>query len=239
MNILITGASSGIGKALACHYLSRGNTVYGGGRNPPRLQQLADEYPQFHPLMFDVCDIQACRQLIGTIEEPLDLVILNAGNCEYVDGEFRRDVFQRMLETNFLSVVNCVESLDGRIRSGGQLALMSSSVTLTPLAGAEAYGASKAALDYLGKTLAVSLTPKAIDVSLIQPGFIITPLTRRNSFDMPFCLTAEQAAIRISKGLHRRKSLIRFPNRLIFCLKLLAWIPAQLRYKLFYGTSNS
>ena len=98
-------------------------------------------------------------------------------------------------------------------------------MTTLPLTRAEAYGASKSALDYLARTLAIDLAPQNIDVSLIRPGFVDTPLTQKNTFKMPGIISVEQAATLISKGLQQRKLEINFPRSFFYVLKALSLLP--------------
>ncbi|WP_199610683.1 SDR family NAD(P)-dependent oxidoreductase [Flocculibacter collagenilyticus] len=247
-NILITGATSGIGEALAANYIANGHRVFGCGRNEEKLNALALEHAQngssnFIPLAFDATDLSACHQAAESVmqslggssnnDAKLDKVILNAGGCEYIEPlQFKSAPFEKMMTTNVLTMTNCIEAFATFLSAGSQLAIMGSSVTLLPIAKAEAYGASKAALSYLANTLRLSWEEKNIAVSLIEPGFVKTPLTDNNNFDMPFCISAEEAAERIAKGLAERQSTIRFPKRLIASLKILSWLPGSISHKL-------
>ena len=161
---------------------------------------------------------------------PLDLVILNAGNCEYIDDarRFDAELFARVVNANLIGTANCLSSMIPRVKRGGRIAVVSSSVTFLPLTRAEAYGASKAGLDYLTRTLAIDLAPHHIAVSLIRPGFVDTPLTRKNDFPMPGRVSPEQASAAIRKGLAKGKSEICFPFGFITILRLLSWLPHRL-----------
>ncbi len=237
MNILITGASSGIGEQLAQDYLNEGHHVYCCGRNEERLQRLAAEFPEHATVLtFDILDLAACRARLGTAEQ-LDLVILNAGTCEYVDAsKFDAELFKRVVETNLVGVANCIEAVQGRIRKGGRLALMGSSAGYLPLPRAEAYGASKAAVHYLAKTLAITLRPLAIEVTYIAPGFVETPLTGRNDFPMPMLISTEQASSAIREGLAKSKGEIHFPKRFTYWLKVIGRLPWRLQSALIRRT---
>lgn len=114
------------------------------------------------------------------------------------------------------------------------LGLMSSSVRYVGLPKAHAYGATKAAIAYLVHSLALELSPKGITVGCISPGFVETPLTDANQFDMPFLMSAEQAAQRIVSGVNKKKKEIAFPRRMMWMLKLLALIPPRMRFKLLH-----
>ena len=230
MNILITGASSGIGQQLAIDYLSEGHIVYACGRNKERLDQLTDKFPKLAiGMMFDIQDLDACRSQLTNLE-PLDLIILNAGTCEYIDAkQFDAQMFKRVLETNLVGLANCIEAVQPSISQGGRLALMGSSSSYIPLPRAEAYGASKAAVHYLARTLAITLAPMDIQVSYIAPGFVETPLTGRNDFSMPMIISTAQASTAIRKGLAKGKAEIHFPKCFTGLLKFLGLMPWALQ----------
>ncbi|MDC1509402.1 SDR family NAD(P)-dependent oxidoreductase [Oceanospirillaceae bacterium] len=228
--ILITGASSGIGMHLCNSYLLAGWHVIACGRS---MQKLQDAMPSDHnELTLCTFDINQPTQAIETLKQfdSLDCVILNAGTCEYMDDPLSFDsaLFKRVIETNVIGTGYCLEGVIGNIKRGGQLAIVSSSVTLLPLTRSEAYGASKAALDYLARTLAIDLSPKDIAVSLIRPGFVDTALTQKNTFSMPGIISGEQACKYIMRGLEKRKLEINFPKLFFFTMNLLAFLPNKL-----------
>ncbi len=233
MNILVTGASSGIGQQLALDYLAEGHRVYGCGRDRKRLEHLTAAFPDHAtPLVFDIMDLGACRTRMANLE-PLDLVILNAGTCEYIDAkQFDAAMFKRVVETNLVGLANCIEAVQSRIAPGGRLALMGSSVSYLPLPRAEAYGASKAAVHYLARALSITLAPLDIQVSYIAPGFVDTPLTGRNDFPMPMMVTTERASIAIRTGLAKGKAEIHFPKRFTGLLKAMGAMPWALQKSL-------
>lgn len=231
--ILITGASSGIGAALAKQYADNGYQVFACGRNIQRLEKLAQHSSNITTLICDVTDKQQIAH-VQTELPALDILLLNAGDCEYIDDplNFDGDLFARVITTNLISVGYCLESWLRLVKEGGQLALTSSSAAFLPLPRAEAYGASKAAMTYLGKTLHIDLKPQKIAVSVIHPGFVETPLTAKNTFAMPNIITSEQAALHIVKGLNKRRTEINFPCGFILIMKLLAILPFTLWLKI-------
>lgn len=230
--VLITGASSGIGKALALHY-AKDHIVYACGRDQGRLSQLAELGDNVRTLVFDVTNANQVATVCAQVGH-IDIVILNAGDCRYIDQPlaFDANAFQSVLNTNLISVGYLLEALLSKIKSGGQVVLVGSAVTLLPLPRSEAYGASKAGLAYLAETLAVDLKKHDISVSLVSPGFVKTPLTDKNDFDMPFMLTPQEAAVRIATGVKKGKFHIAFPLRLILPMKLLALLPRRLWVKM-------
>ncbi len=233
MNILLTGSSSGIGLQLARDYLAQGHHVTCCARNAATLLTLQAAYPTtMRSCLFDVADLQQCRDQLES-SGPFDLVILNAGTCEYIDvSAFDAESFARVVETNVLGVANCLELLLPKIEQSGSLALMGSSSSFLPLPRAEAYGASKAAIEYLARTLAIGLKRRDIAVSYIAPGFVETPLTDRNDFPMPMRVDVEFASRRIRDGLARRRPEIHFPKAFTWTLKLVAMLPDGLQRRL-------
>jgi len=224
--VLITGASSGIGRQLATDYHALGWQVIACGRDKDRLQQT----PAETHLIFDVQDLPQILEAAKELKEPLDLVILNAGTCEYIDDakQFDAQLMQRVLNTNVIGVANCLEAFNGSLRDGGQLALMGSAATHLPFSRAQAYGASKAAIVYLADSLRVDLKPYEIDVSLIQPGFVDTPLTEKNTFNMPGLISVKEASNAIIRGLDQRKSNIYAPRLFNWILRCLGSLPSPL-----------
>lgn len=230
MNVLITGSSSGIGLKLAHDYLSQGHTVYCCGRNQSALDELAAIFPSNgQSLCFETTDRASCAEALKDLPS-LDLIILNAGTCEYIDvSNFDSAAFERVVNTNLVGTANCLEFLLPELSQGGQLALMGSSSSYVPLPRAEAYGASKAAIEYLAKTLAISLKSRQITVSLIAPGFVETPLTDLNDFPMPMLVKAEFASKKIQQGLSKRLTEIHFPKPFTLALKFIGLLPSSIQ----------
>ncbi|NKB35174.1 MAG: SDR family NAD(P)-dependent oxidoreductase [Pseudomonadales bacterium] len=237
MNILITGASSGIGKQLASDYLADGHRVFCCGRNLQALEELKQQHPDSAILLnFDVASLEDCGESLSSLQS-LDLVILNAGTCEYIDAEnFDAKTFSRVIRINVEGTANCLEYLIPMIKAGGTLALMGSSSSFLPLPRAEAYGASKAAIEYLARTLSISLKPSDINVSYIAPGFVETPLTERNDFPMPMQVDVIFASSKIRKGLENSKELIHFPGKFTWILKIIGILPNRIQQFLITKT---
>lgn len=238
---LITGASSGLGRELAVQYAKAGWQVLAVARSADALNDLHRQHQTIHALPLDLTDHSAFVAAVATISEQipaLDLVILNAGSCDYVDaGNLPLDIFERTMALNFQAQVAAVKLLLPLLQksSDGTLALVSSLAHLFPFTKAQAYGASKAALSYFADSLRVDLTDSAVRVCLIEPGFVDTPLTQKNDFKMPFLLQVGDAAERIRAGLAAQHLRIRFPKRLVFSLHLLNLLPYSLRCKVAAG----
>ncbi len=220
---MITGATSGIGKALTMTYLNQGERVIACGRDAEKLEQLTQESPNVCPLCFDLTDYLS----YPTLDEQLDLIILNAGDCIYIDNpvEFDAQAFERLIQINLISVGYSLQKWLPNLKPGGRLVLVSSSAALLPLPRAEAYGTSKAALSYLAKTLALTLPRHGIRVSLVQPGFVDTPLTKRNTFAMPMLLSSQRAAQKIVAGIAQGQAEINVPFGFVLMMKLIRMLP--------------
>jgi NAD(P)-dependent dehydrogenase (short-subunit alcohol dehydrogenase family) len=238
MRIMITGATSGIGKALALAYSNDGHEVIACGRNPEKLAQLSQGRANIRTLCFDLTQYQDYPDLEQSFpelaHEALDILIFNAGDCEYIDDVMHFDAqrFEKIININLISVAYGLQAWLSKIKMGGRLVLVSSSVQYLPLSRAEAYGASKAALTYLGRTLSIDLAQHKIAVTLVHPGFVDTPLTERNKFAMPMLVTSELAAEKIIHGIAKGKSDISFPGVFIFIINTLALLPFSLWRKL-------
>ncbi len=239
--VLITGASSGIGAQLARDYLTDGWLVFGCGRRAEKLAEIKG----LVPLTFNITNRDQVIDSARQIENPLDLIILNAGDCSYIDQPWQFDdlLFERIIRINLISVGYCLHAFLPLLAPNGRLALMGSSAAYLPLPRAEAYGCSKAAIRYLAKTLAITLanTPQQqqIGVSLICPGFVKTPLTDKNDFPMPMLIDVQQASQRIRQGLARGQREIHFPRRFTLIMKLLALLPDALWRTLIRKTTTS
>lgn len=238
---VITGASSGLGRELALQYAAQGWQVVAIARSMERLAQLCQQSPLIQSLVVDLTDEHAVAQsavLINAMLPSVDLIILNAGSCEYVEADnFDLGAFERTFAVNFFAVVAAVKFWLPLLKKTGkaQLAIVSSLAWLFPFTKAEAYGASKAALSYFTDSLRVDLTGQGIQVSLIEPGFVDTPLTRKNDFAMPFLLPVADAAKRVRVAIAGGKLRCRFPLRLSVSLQLLNLLPYRLRQKVAAG----
>lgn len=234
---LITGASSGMGKATALYYAANGWTVYAIARSTDKLAELAAKNDNIKPVSLDVTDSVALASWTAALpdSQKIDVVILNAGNCEYVEAsDLDLAAFERTFALNVQAVVACTRYFLPLLntQSNPTLAIVSSMAHFFPFTRSEAYGASKAAVSYFADSLRVDLHGTGINVCLIEPGFIDTPLTRKNDFDMPFLMAPEDAAKRIFNGITASKNRLRFPRRLSFTLKMLGILPYNLRNKL-------
>lgn len=230
-SILITGATSGIGKQLVLDYLKKGNKVYAVGRNEQVLSEL--EQLGATSVKVDLIDRQAVLKALQSIDK-LDLVICCAGLCHYIDTTdnsgnllgFDTEKLMQVMTANIGTLAYTIEAVLPQLKaSKGRLVALGSASAFVPFARAEAYGSSKAAVHYLMKTLQISLKPHNIDVSLVIPGFVKTPMTAQNNFDMPFLQTVEEASKEIIQGIANKQGIIEFPKRLTTPLKALGILP--------------
>lgn len=220
--IWVTGASSGLGRSLVLGLAAQGHRVIASARNRESLLALEKLDPSIFALPCDITDensLKAAQLKIDTHFISLDQVILNAGICEYLEfPDPDWEAIRRVMEVNYFGTVNCLlvalPLLRKSIKPRPHIVVVASQVTNAPFAKAEAYGASKAALQYFFSSLRVDLAPENIDVSVVNPGFVDTPLTRKNDFEMPFLMDVDDAAQRIIKQIESRPRIYSFPRRL-------------------------
>ncbi|GAC15888.1 SDR family NAD(P)-dependent oxidoreductase [Aliiglaciecola lipolytica] len=228
--ILITGATSGIGKALAMLCASKQYKVIACGRNLKALKELG-KHQNITPLQFDVASKQQVDEALKNIS--VDIAVLNAGVCEYVDvEEFNADMFKRVFDVNFMGTVHCVAALLNSPSSVQQIVIIDSLARLLPFTRSQAYGASKAALHYLSKSLQVDLAPKNILLQSASPGFVETPLTDKNDFEMPMKISVDEAVRALLAGIEQRRTSIYFPKKFSLILRILNLLPSSLKFRI-------
>lgn len=229
--VWITGGGSGIGRAMAMHYARRGWLVIVSSRTHQVLtdaQTLAkDLLGRIVPIPYDVTDdsaTESCRAALAAVTDHLDLVIMNAGTCEYIKGQhFDVALFRRVMDTNLFGMINTFNVAQPLLRLAPNRPHVAGVCSLAAFIGfprAEAYGASKAASRYFLHSLRTDIKDLA-DVSVINPGFVTTPMTASNDFSMPFLMDADTAARRIACALERRPLEYNFPKRLVASLRLI------------------
>ena len=235
-NIWLTGASSGIGKALLELMLEQHANVIASSRNMQSLLSLQERFPDSLTLIqadvSDIASVKNCTAQIQTKFKYLDKIILNAGVCHYLEmPNFDAEIIRKNFSVNFFGVVNCLEqALPLLLQAKNPHVIgMSSSVAYLPLPSAEGYGASKAAVLYMLRALQAHKFEQHLDISLICPGFVDTPLTARNKFPMPFLWDSKRAAQYILNGILKRKNEICFPLLLVMLFKLIAILPDSMR----------
>ncbi len=230
----ITGASGGIGRAVALRLAKEGWTVYATARNADALGSLraeAETYPgriESHP--GDVADLARMRGIVEeiTAERPLALAILNAGVYLPMRAqEFDADNARATFDVNLTGVANGLDPVLKHMigRRSGHIALTASVAGYRGLPRAAAYSASKSGLIAMAEALAMDLVDLGVRISVINPGFVETEATSVNDFEMPFLMTPEQAAERIVEGLKKPGFEIAFPRRFALILRMIGSLP--------------
>ena len=236
-SILITGASSGIGEALARLYAGPGVTLALCGRDAGRLETVASACraagAEASGTVLDVTDRAAAARWVAESDRAraLDLVIANAGISAGSGGRGESDdQIRQILAVNVDGVLNTVLPAipPMRARRRGQIALMSSLAAYRGLPGAPAYCASKATLKSLAESWRAEFAPSGIAVSVICPGFVESGMTATNDFPMPFLMPAEKAARIIRRGLMRNRARIAFPLSTFLMACMLGALPPRL-----------
>lgn len=235
----ITGASSGIGLALAERMMRDGWVVAGSARSEAALDKLAAEHEGlFFAYPLDVADEDAVANTVARIRDErggLDMAVLAAGTHIPLEIEdFRVDTFRTLIDINLMGVVNCLAAITpGFIAGrGGHIAVVSSVAGYGGLPTAAAYGASKAALINMTESLRPDFDRYGVKLQLVCPGFVRTPLTDKNPFSMPFLMEPEDAADAFYRGLQSSRFEITFPRIFATMLRCLNALPYSLYFRL-------
>ncbi|WP_299397268.1 SDR family NAD(P)-dependent oxidoreductase [Pelagibius sp.] len=242
--ILITGASLGLGRALALRCARAGWRVVASARGREQLESLAAEAAELSgeitPYPLDVTDAAAVAAAVQHVEAeiaPIGIAVLNAGTHRPMAAEsFRAADVEGLLKLNVLGIANCLEALLPRMiaRRQGRLALVASVAGYAGLPTAAGYGASKAAVINMAESLKPELDRLGVVLQVVNPGFVQTPLTDKNDFPMPFLMPADAAAEAFFRGLESQRFEIVFPRRFVYLMKLLKLLP----YRLFFALTR-
>lgn len=242
MIVWITGASSGIGYETARQYVEAGHKVFATARSKDKLKALEDACLHLSGELLwhsaDVCDrpamMQAYEVLVDAFGMP-DVAIFNAGtHWPTPAATFDLQAHREMMDINYMGVLNSVDVVlqDFRTRGRGQIAIVASLAGYRGLPNASAYGASKAALINFTESIKEDLARDGLDIRLVNPGFVKTPLTDLNEFEMPFLMPVDDAAARLIKGLASSGFEVTFPTRFALLMKLFRILPDSLFLKL-------
>jgi len=241
--VWITGASSGIGRALALRLASEGRVIVASARRDAILDETvaAAGAAGCGECMFsvpvDVTDAAAVRDAVTAIETAhgsIATAVLNAGTHQPMGAhDFSTTTLRRLFDVNFFGIANCIEALLPRMisRRGGQIVVVASVAGYRGLPTAAAYGATKAALINMVEALKPELDACGVDIRLVNPGFVRTPLTDRNPFPMPCLMEVDDAAEAFARGLAGNRFEIVFPRRFAYALKLLRLLPYSLAFR--------
>lgn len=232
----ITGASTGIGRELALQLAGLDVRVAASARSEERLIDLARLDSRITAYPVDVTDraaMTAAARRIAETAGPIDLAILNAGVWHPMSArQFDAAKIAESISVNYLGIVNALDTLipDMMARGQGQLGLVSSVAGYRGLPKSAAYAPSKAAVISLAEVLYPDLREKGVYLSVINPGFVDTPMTKANDFPMPFIIPADDAARRIIAGLERKKFEIAFPWQMVALFKMARVLPYPLYF---------
>jgi len=237
--IWITGASSGIGKAVATKFAKNGWIVAASARRENLLNELKEINENIYPFPLDVTDIDKCKLVASSIINQfknIDICLFGTGMHDpKSEKKFNLEKVREIMEVNYFGTMNSINSIYDYFseKKNGQISIISSVAGYRGLPAAGAYCASKAALTSFAESLNFDMQMKNVRVSLVSPGFIKTPMTDQNEFPMPMIKTPEFAANEIYKGLTMKKSFeIHFPKVFTYFLKFLQILPSSIYFKL-------
>lgn len=233
----VSGASSGIGRAVALRLATEGWTVAVTARRREALETLEAEHPgRIHAFPADVtqkAEVSALPAQIQAMLGPIDLSIFSAGSYRRDSATaFKADDLREMVDLNIMGTAYSLEAILPAMlaRGRGQIGVVASVAGYNGLPGGAFYGATKAALNNLCEGLKPELETKGVDLRIINPGFVKTPLTDKNDFPMPFLISVEEAAEAIVEGLKGRRYEIIFPWKMALAIKILHALPQSLRF---------
>ena len=231
-NIWITGASSGIGKALAIKFATEGWHVAASARRENLLQELNNNNLNIHSFPLDVKDESQTKKVFQKIIEKfktIDIAVYCTGiHDPEAEKKLSSEKIREIMETNFFGTVNCIMAVNEHFkeRKSGHISIVSSVASYRGLPVASGYCASKAALTSLAESLYFNFKRYGVRVSVVNPGFIKTPMTDKNKFPMPMIKSAEYAAEKMFIGLTKKNAFeIHFPIAFTMLMKLLKIIP--------------
>jgi short-subunit dehydrogenase len=232
---VITGASSGIGQALARELARQGCKVGLVARRAGLIQKLADEITASGgTAAHAAADVGERAQVVAAVHAlaaklgPVDLLVANAGvGCASSLEPFNVEEMEKVFRINFLGVVYSIEAVLPEMlkRGRGHIAGVSSMAAYKGLPGQQAYCASKSAVSGFLEGLRLQLRSRNIAVTTICPGFVWTPMVEDHPFKMPWLVQPDNAARRIVRALRRKKKVFNFPRRMMMLMRLTRWVP--------------
>ena len=242
LKIIITGASSGLGRALARHYASFGATLGLIARRKSSLEVLINELPDSDSIFYDI-DVRDAESMQSAASDFIhrygcpDIVIANAGISQGTLTEYAEDskTFDSILETNVTGIVNTFQPFIAHMRTQGKGSLVgiSSVASYRGLPGGSAYSASKAAANSYLESLRVEMYGSGVSVITVCPGYIVTPMTANNPFPMPFIMTAETTAKKIVHIIKHKKLYSVIPWQMAIVARILKLLPDFIYDRLF------
>ncbi len=237
--IWITGASTGIGKAVAIKFANKGWNVAISARRENLLKEISDNNENIMSFPLDVTNQSNCNEVFKKIKdrfENIDICFFSTGTWnpkkeKDIDVEQIEDVFN----VNFFGTLNCIKAVEEHFKNKkmGTISIVSSIAGYRGLPNSTGYGPSKSALNNLAESLYFDFKRSNVRICLVSPGFIKTPMTDKNDFKMPFLKTTEYAAEKIYDGLINKNDFeIHFPKSLTLILKILSFIPSKMYFSL-------
>jgi len=242
--VWVIGASSGIGAETASLLLQRGARLAISARKQEGLQHIASGYPDTLILPLDITHhgkLLEARDKILASWGGIDLVLIVAGTYNKMRADdFNLTVANHLIDTNLRGTLNCLDAVLPTLlaQNSGGIGIVASVAGLSGLPQALIYGPTKAALINLCESLYLDLRPRGINVYLINPGFVATPLTAGNDFAMPALISAAAAANELVHGIERGEFHIHFPKRFTNWLRVLRLLPYRWYFWLIHNVTG-
>ena len=237
--IWITGGSTGIGKALAIKFANEGWNVAISARRENLLEEISNEYENIISFPLDVTKKENCKEVFNQIKskfENIDICFFSTGTW---DPKKEKDIdveqIENVFKVNFFGTLNSIKAVEEYFKNkkSGTITIVSSIAGYRGLPNSTGYGPSKSALNNLAESLYFDFGRSNVRVCLVSPGFIKTPMTDKNDFNMPFLKTPKYAAEKIYDGLVNKNSFeIHFPKSLTMILKILGFLPNKIYFGL-------
>ena len=237
--IWITGGSTGIGKALAIKFASKGWNVAISARRENLLNEISNNEQNIHGFPLDVTDKQKCKEVFEEIKNKfgnIDICFFSTGTWDpKKEKDIDIDQIENVFKVNFFGTLNSIKAVEEYFKNkkSGTICIVSSIAGYRGLPNSTGYGPSKSALNNLAESLYFDFKRSNVRICLVSPGFIKTPMTDKNDFKMPFLKTTEYAAEKIYDGLINKNSFeIHFPKALTITLKILSFLPSKIYFGL-------
>ena len=238
-NIWITGASSGIGRALAIKFAEKGWQVAASARRESLLNEISELNKNIYPFPLDVTNSEKCKEVFNQIKEKfqeVDISIFCTGiHDPKSEKKLNLESIKKIMNVNFFGTINSVNAVyeHYREKKSGHISIVSSVAGYRGLPTGGAYCASKSALTTFAESLYFDMKRFNVRVTVVHPGFIKTPMTDQNDFPMPMIKSPEFAADQMFKGLTQSNAFeIHFPKQFTFIMKILQFMPYWLYLKI-------
>ena len=237
--IWITGGSTGIGKALAIKFASKGWNVAISARRENLLNEISNNEQNIHGFPLDVTDKQKCKDVFEEIKNKfgnIDICFFSTGTWDpKKEKDIDIDQIENVFKVNFFGTLNSIKAVEEYFKNkkSGTICIVSSIAGYRGLPNSTGYGPSKSALNNLAESLYFDFKRSNVRICLVSPRFIKTPMTDKNDFKMPLLKTTEYAAEKIYDGLINKNSFeIHFPKALTITLKILSFLPSKIYFGL-------